>query len=192
MTKKKRKKPTQPRHQWRKSPGCDDFGQVNLPQQPQGLPDRVIKSNPGAWVHSPPEHQILQHASSSASFQDQPCCSAPGSLPDTGLVQLKSQCKSSVFPLYMNSSREDTFANPETHIMHLQITFLPQEDPAWESSLFLSLGHTLSLFRTCWRGYWIHELHLLCVLTQFSIILSFSSFSIKEKAGMLALCSAPG
>ena len=57
---------------------------MNLPQQLQGLPDRIIKSDPGAWVHSPPEHQILQHASSSASFQDQPCCPAPGSLPDTG------------------------------------------------------------------------------------------------------------
>ena len=83
MTEKKKKK-TQPRNQRRKSPECDDFRQVNMPQQLQGLPDRVIKRDPGAWVHSPPEHQILQHAFFSASFQDQPCCPAPGSLPDTG------------------------------------------------------------------------------------------------------------
>ena len=75
---------------------------------------------------------------------------------------------------------DDPFANPETHIMHLNIIFLLQRTILGIVTICVSCL-TFSLFRTCWRGYQIHNLQLLCVLTQFPILLSVSPFATKEK-----------
>lgn len=176
----KKQQQQQPRYQRRKSPRCDDFGPANLPHTLQGHPATVIRTillpgNTGFLGTSNSSSMLC----SSASLQDQPCCPAPWvSSWHCGQFNPRTNV-SHRFSSYIKSLfQEDTSNNPETHIMHLQFIYLLQEDWSWVQYLCLLVSSSL-LFRTCWRGYWIHDLHLLCVLTQLSILVAFSSFSHK-------------
>ena len=52
---------------------------------------------------------------------------------------------------------DDPFANPETHLMHLNIIFLLQEDHAGSPHYLSLMSHSLPA-QNLWRGYRIHNL----------------------------------
>ena len=122
--------------------------------------------------------KFLQHACSSASLQDQPCCPAPGSLPDTVDTPNSRTNVSHRFSSLYKIFQGGHFCQPRNP-HYAPTVYLPAPRRPILGVLFVSPGLKLSLFRTCWRGYWIHDLHLLCVLTQLSILVAFSSFSHK-------------
>lgn len=95
-----------------------------------------MKTDPGPWMHSLPGVKIFPHVCSSASIQNWPCSPTSGSLPETGDQHNTKSDVSHLSPPYRKCSRKDTSPNPKIHFL----CFLPQNNPPWESSLYVYLG----------------------------------------------------